>query len=265
MKNLAVDAPAAERGSQAAWAEAVLAVAAFAALCVVVLSVSPQAAEPDDGAYHASIVAMTEGHFLTLSTDQAEALARKLGDNPAAPPNQWVEVTDGEYISEKDPGYPFLAAPFQRLGIIRWAPLFFGALACLGLFIGARRWLGRFGGLAAVGLCWWLASVAVFGAGVAIFNDLVYGGPLTTGYQPGEVTFSLSAIGPNVRLMPAHLMQAMPMLALGLIALAWIVVRRLALRGVDGDAGAVARRDLWVGAALAASWFAIWGLYSAYT
>jgi hypothetical protein len=41
---------------------------------------------------------MTEGHFLTLSTTQAETLA------------------------------------------------------CLGLFIGARRWLGRFGGLAAVGL-----------------------------------------------------------------------------------------------------------------
>ena len=359
MKNLAVDAPAAERGSQGAWAEAVLAVAAFAALCVVVLSVSPQAAEPDDGAYHASIVAMTEGHFLTLSTTQAEALARKLGDNPAAPPNQWVEVTDGRYMSEKDPGYPFLAAAFQSLGVIRWAPLFFGALACLGLFLGARRWLGRFGGLAAVGLycssgaalafawrdymptftdasliaagsgtllwtvlaadasvrrrtwtglagfvaielatfvrytdivilgCalvaviaawrlravrlplrtlfWWLASVAIFCAGLGIFDDLVYGGPLTSGYQPGEVTFSLSAIGPNVRVMPAHLMQAMPMLALGLIALAWIVVRRFALRGVDGDAGTVARRDLWVGAALAASWFAIWGLYAAYT
>jgi hypothetical protein len=354
-----VDAPAAERGIRAAWAEAMLAVAAFAALCVVVLSVAPQSAEPDDGAYRASIVAMTEGHFLTLSTAQAEALARKLGDNPAAPPNQWVEVTDGRYISEKDPGYPFLAAPFQRLGIIRWAPLFFGALACLGLFLGARRWLGRFGGLAAVGLycssgatlafawrdymptftdaslvaagsgallwavlaadasagrrtwtglagfvaielatfvrytdivilgCavvaviaasrlraarlplrtlfWWLASVAIFCAGVAIFDDLVYGGPLTTGYQPGEVTFSLSAIGPNVRLMPVHLMQAMPMLALGLIALAWIVVRRLVLRGLDGEAGAVSRRDLSVGAALAASWFAIWGLYSAYT
>src|SRR5580765_2529564 len=144
--------PAAERGLRAAWAEAALAVAAFAALCVVVLSVSPQAAEPDDGAYRASIVAMTEGHFLTLSTAHAEALARKLGDNPAAPPNQWVEVTDGRYISEKDPGYPFLAAPFQALGIIRWAPLFYGALACLGLFLGARRWLGRFGGPAAVGL-----------------------------------------------------------------------------------------------------------------
>ena len=341
------------------WVEAALAVAAFAALCVVVLSVAPQAAEPDDGAYRASIVAMTEGHFLTLSTAQAEALARKLGDNPAAPPNQWVELTDGRYISEKDPGYPFLAAPFEELGIIRWAPLFYGALACLGLFFGARRWLGRFGGLAAVGLycssgaalafawrdymptftdaslvaagsgallwavlateassrrrtwvglagflaieiatfvrytnivilgcavvavivawrlraarlplrtlCWWLASVAVFGAGVAIFDDLVYGGPLTTGYQPGEVTFGLGAIGPNLRIMPAHLMQAMPMLVLGLIALAWIIVRWLVLRRAGGQAGAVARRDLWVGLALAASWFAIWGLYSAYT
>src|SRR5438067_8266963 len=359
MKNLAVDAPAAKRGTQAAWAEAVLAVAAFAALCVVVLSVSPQAAEPDDGAYHASIVAMTEGHFLTLSTAQAEALARKLGDNPAAPPNQWIELSDGRYISEKDPGYPFLAAPFQALGIIRSAPLFYGALACLGLFVGARRWLGRFGGLAAVGLycssgaalafawrdymptftdasliaagsgallwavlateassrrrtwvglagfaaieiatfvrytnivilgcavvavvaawrlraarlplrtlCWWLASVAVFGAGVAIFDDLVYGGPLTTGYQPGEVTFALGAIGPNLRIMPAHLMQAMPMLVFGLIALAWIVVRWLVHRRTDGEAATVARRDLAIGAALAASWLAIWGLYSAYT
>jgi hypothetical protein len=341
-----------------AWAEATLAVAAFAALCVVVLSVAPQAAEPDDGAYRASIVAMTEGHFLTLSTAQAETLARKLGDNPAEPPNQWVELANGRYISEKDPGYPFLAAPFQALGIIRWSQLFYGALACIGLFVGARRWLGRFGGLAAVGLycssgaalafawrdymptftdaslvaagsglllwailateaglrrtwaglagfaaielatfvrytnvvilgcavvtvimawrlrvarlplrtlCWWLASVAVFGAGVASFDDLVYGGPLTTGYQRGEVTFGLGAIGPNLRIMPAHLLQAMPMLVLGLIALAWIIVRWFVLRRADGEAGAAARRDLWVGLTLAASWFAIWGLYSTYT
>ncbi|MGZ4345902.1 MAG: hypothetical protein ACXVE1_01465 [Gaiellaceae bacterium] len=341
------------------WLEAALAGAAFAALCAVVLSIAPQTAEPDDGAYRASIVAMTEGDFLTLSTAQAETLARKLGDNPAAPPNQWVELANGRYISEKDPGYPFLAAPFEALGIIRWAPLFYGSLACLGLFIGARRWLGHFGGLAAVGLycssgaalafawrdymptftdaslvaagsglllwavlaieassrrrtwaglagfaaieiatfvrytnivilgcavvavtvawrlratrlplrmlCWWLASVAVFGAGVASFDDLVYGGPLTTGYQPGEVTFGLGAIGTNLRTMPAHLMQAMPMLVLGLIALAWIIVRWLFLRRADGEAGAVARRDLWVGLTMAVSWFAIWGLYSAYT
>src|SRR5436190_11022017 len=111
-----VDAPAAERGIQAAWAEAMLAVAAFAALCAVVLPVAPQSAEPDDGAYHASIVAITEGHFLTVSTAQALALARRLHDNPAAPPNQWVEAANGRWISEKDPGYPFLAAPFQALG-----------------------------------------------------------------------------------------------------------------------------------------------------
>jgi hypothetical protein len=339
--------------------EPALAAVAFAALCVVVLSVAPQSAEPDDGAYRASIVAMTEGHFLTLSTAQAETLARKLGDNPAAPPNQWVELSDGRYISEKDPGYPFVAAPFEALGIIRWAPLFYGLLACLGLFIGARRWLGRFGGLAAAGLycssgaalafawrdfmptftdasliaagtgtllwavlateagsrrrtwaglagflaleiaafvrytnivilgcavvavilawrlraarlplrtlCWWLASVAVFGAGVAVFDDLVYGGPLTTGYQPGEVTFALGAIGSNLRIMPAHLMQAMPVLVLGLFALAWIVLRWLVLRRAGAEAGAVARRDFWVGLALAASWFAVWGLYSTYT
>ena len=351
--------PATGHGIREVWGEALLAVAAFVALCAVVLPVAPQAAEPDDGAYRGSIVAMSEGHFLTLSTAQARTLARKLGDNPAAPPNQWVELANGRWMSEKDPGYPFLAAPFEKLGIIRWAPLFYGALACLGLFIGARRWLGRFGGLAAVGLycssgaalafawrdhmptftdasliaagsgallwamlateaparrrtwvglagfialelatfvrytnivilgcavvtvvvawrlratrlplrtlCWWLVSVTIFGAGVAVFDDVVYGGPLTTGYQPGEVMFSLDAIGPNLRLMPARLLQAMPMLVLGLIALAWIIVRSLVLRGTNGETRAEARRDLWVGIAVAASWFAIWGLYSTYT
>jgi len=64
--------------------------------------------------------------------------------------------------------------------------------------------------------------------------------------------------------MPAHLLRAMPMLVLGLAALAWIILRWLVLRRVGGDA-AVARRDLWVGLTLAASWLAIWGLYSAYT
>jgi hypothetical protein len=339
--------------------EAALALAAFAVLSAVVLSVAPQAAEPDDGAYHASIVAMTEGHFLTLSTPEAETLAGKLRDNPAAPPNQWVQLSDGRWISEKDPGYPFLAAPFEKLGVIRLVPLFYGLLACLGLFVGARRWLGRFGGPAAVGLycssgaalafawrdymptftdasliaagtgavlwavlateassrrrgwaglasfaalelatfvrytnivilccaavavavawwlrstrlplatlCSWLASVVVFGAGVALFDDLVYGGPLTTGYRPGEVTFAFGAIGPNLRVMPAPLLRAMPMLVLGLVALAWIVLRWLIFRRRGDEVGAAARRDLWVGLTLAASWLAIWGLYSAYT
>jgi hypothetical protein len=352
--------PGAGRGLRLLCAEMALAAAAFAALCIVVLSVAPQlGVEPDDGAYRASIVAMTEGHFLTLSDAQAETLAGKLGDNPAAPPNQWVELPGGRTISEKNPGYPFLAAPFQALGIIRWAPLFYGALACLGLFAGARRWLGRFGGSAAVGLycssgaallfawrdymptftdasliaagsgillwallateagslrrtwaglaglaaietatfvrytdivilgcvvvallaawrraanlpsrtlCWWLTSVAVGGVGVATFDDLVYGNPLSTGYQfmtgPDQVSFGLGAIVPNLRLIPAHLVQAMPMLVLGLAALAWIIARAVTLRRAGAESSA--RRDLWVGLALAASWLAIWGVYSAY-
>ena len=103
-----------------------------------------------------------------------------------------------------------------------------------------------------VALAWWLGSAAAFGAGVAVFDDLVYGGPFTSGYRPGEITFSLGAVLPNLRYMPAHLIEAMPMLVLGLAGLAWIAARR-------------ARRDLAVGLALAASWFGVWGWYGAYT
>jgi hypothetical protein len=344
--------------------EVILAVAAFAALCIVVLSVTPRLSEPDDFAYRGSIIAITQGHFLPLSTPQVHALAAQLDRCPPSAKacvfgpgiEQWVQLPGGRWISEKDPGYPFLAAPFQLLGIIRLAPLFYGALACLSLFAAARRWLGRFGGTAAVGLfgssgaallfawrdymptftdasliavgtgallwtvlateapaqrrtwiglagflaieaavfvrytnivvlgcavaavalvwlkrhtqlptsalAWWLGSVAVFGAGVAIFDDLVYGGPLRSGYRPGEVTFSLAAVLPNLRHMPAHLIQAMPMLVPGLAALAWIAVR---LRRADDERAGHARRDLAVGLALAASWLSVWGLYAAYT
>jgi hypothetical protein len=69
-------------------------------------------------------------------------------------------------------------------------------------------------------VAWWLGSVCAFGVGVATFNTLIYGGPLRSGYRPGEITFSLSALGPNLRYMPAHLIQAMPMLVLGLAGLA---------------------------------------------
>jgi hypothetical protein len=80
-----------------------------------------------------------------------------------------------------------------------------------------RTWRGRPGPAPR-----WLSSVAVFGAGVALFDGLVYGGPLTSGYRPGEITFSFGAVLPNLRYMPAHLIQAMPMLVPGLAALAWI-------------------------------------------
>jgi hypothetical protein len=383
-------APAADvprPGARSRWdvAEVCLAAAAFAALCLLVLRASPYLPEPDDYAYRASIVAMTDGHFFTLSQAQAHTLAQQLapvlGGNRLSPgpgggPVQWVQLSDGRWISEKDPGYPYLAVVFQALGVIRLAPLFYGALACLGLYFGGRRWLGRFGGAAAVGLycssgaailfawrdymptfteasviaagtgallwavlaaeastgrrtwaglagfvaleaatvsrytnvvvlgcaaagvlvawrpratrsramrsrpqatrvlstrvpgsavVWWLASVCVFVAGVAVFNTVIYGGPLRTGYRPGEITFSLSAIGPNLRYMPAHLIQAMPMLVLGLAALVGMAVCWLRHHRAGGEQAGLAGRDLAIGVALAASWAAVWALYATYT
>jgi hypothetical protein len=352
--------------------EVMLAVAAYAVLCITVLSVAPQLVEPDDYAYRASIVAITDGHYLTLATAQVRALSAQL-TRSAAPGQpvltapgplggsieQWVRLPSGRWISEKDPGYPFLAAPFQALGIVRLAPLFYGALGCLGLFFGARRWMGRYGGTAAVGLfsssgaallfawrdymptfteasliaagsgallwamlaedasarrrsatgllgflavetavfvrytniivlgcalaavllarwlrpasiprgalLWWLASAALFGAGVAAFDDAAYGGPLKSGYRPGEIAFSLGAIPANLRLMPPHLIKAMPMLVLGLAGIAAIAMRRVLLKRAGVDQGRADRRDCAVGAVLAASWFGIWALYAAYT
>jgi hypothetical protein len=348
-----------------------LAAGAFVILCITVLTVRPQLIEPDDYAYRASIVAITDGNFLTLSTHQVRALAAQItrseepsravltGPGPLGGSiEQWVRLPGGRWISEKDPGYPFLAAPFQVLGIIRVAPLCYGALACLALFFGAGRWLGRFGGTAVVGLfcssgaaymfAWrdymptfteaaliaagsggllwamlaedaagrrrtaigflsflaiegavfarytdlvflacavvtvlaarwrrpasvpvgalwcWLGSAVLFGTAVAVFDDAAYGGPLRSGYQPGEIVFSFGAIPANLRQLPAHLVQAMPMFVLGLAAVAWIVVRRWHLRHEDGAEADGARRDFAVGAALAASWFSLWGVYAAY-
>jgi hypothetical protein len=113
-------------------------------------------------------------------------------------------------------------------------------------------------------LGWWLGSVVVFAAGVGVFDDLAYGGPLKSGYPPGDVVFSLTAVLTNVRDMPVHLIEAMPMLVLGLAAVAWIIGRWLRLRRAGGEQAAVSRRDVAVGLALAASWFSVWGLYAAY-
>ncbi len=354
---------------QVGWgrAEIIWAAVAFAVLCLAVLIFKPQLVEPDDYAYQTSIVGITEGHWLTLSTAQAQALSQHLLDAASqggtvmhvgpAGPIQWVRLANGRWISEKDPGYPFLAAPFQALGIIRLASLCFAALGCLGLYAGARCWLGRWGGTAAVALfcssgaamlfawrdymptftetsliaagtgallwvllatgasaerhtwtgllgflaielavfcrytnlvflgcavltvlvawrrgrvpgtalAWWLGSAVAAMGGIALFNDLVYGGPLRSGYQPGEIRFSLGAIGSNLRYLPGHLIEAIPMLALGLAALAWIIARYLRLRHASGGSTPEARRDLAVAIPLAMSWSGLWGLYAGYT
>jgi hypothetical protein len=131
-------------------AEVLVAVAAFAGLCVAVLLRSAQLLEPDDYAYRASIIALTKGHLLSLTNAQYQGLLKQLSSGGGMGISQWVHTASGTWISEKNPGYPFLAAPFQAMGILRAAPLFYGALGSVGLFFGARRWLGRWGGTWAV-------------------------------------------------------------------------------------------------------------------
>ena len=113
-------APATGRGVRTAWAEAALAVAAFAALCAVVLSVAPQTAEPDDGAYRASIVAMTEGHFLTLSTSSGRNAGTEAGRQPGRP-TEPMGRTDRRAVHQRE--RPRLSVPRGAVREARHHPL----------------------------------------------------------------------------------------------------------------------------------------------
>ena len=117
--------------------------------CIAVLAKATKLLEPDDSAYLASIIALTHGH-ITLSTAQYDALSAQLRAHDGTGIMQWVQLANGRWMSEKNPGYPFFAAPFQMLGILRAAPLFVGALASTSLFVAGRRWLGNWGGTWAV-------------------------------------------------------------------------------------------------------------------
>jgi hypothetical protein len=104
-------AAAAAAGAGRPWRWLAAAAAAFAALCIVALSTAPQLAEPDDHAYQASIIAATQGHWLTLSTAQVHALgaqfaqvgpSRRLAGGPGgAPPApvQWVQLSSGSRLT----------------------------------------------------------------------------------------------------------------------------------------------------------------------
>jgi hypothetical protein len=144
------DSAAERRHGRFGRAEVLVAVGAFAALCVAVVARSAQLLEPDDYAYRASIIALAQGHWLSLTNAEYQALLKQLSGGGGMGIAQWVHTASGTWISEKNPGYPFLALPFQALGLLRVAPLFYGGLGCLGLFFGARRWLGRWGGTWAV-------------------------------------------------------------------------------------------------------------------
>ena len=129
--------------------EVVVACLAFLAFCIVVLMKASSLLEPDDFAYRASIIALSHGWIL-LTNAQHQALLVQLSHLSPSGISQWDHLSSGFWISEKNPGYPFLAVPFYALGILRIAPLFYGFFGCVGLFFGARAWLGRWAGTYAV-------------------------------------------------------------------------------------------------------------------
>jgi hypothetical protein len=162
-------------------ADALVAIVAFVGLCIAVLIRAPQVLEPDDYAYRASIVALSHGHIL-LSNAQYLGLEHQLGSSTSgAGPGggaiqQWDHLANGLWISEKNPGYPLLAVPFQWLGSLRLTPLFDGTLASAGLWFGARRWIGRWEGAVVVAGGWSYQSLVATGTGP--------GGSLARGAPP---------------------------------------------------------------------------------
>jgi hypothetical protein len=348
----------AEPGESSWWKrpEVLVAALGFIGFCALVLSHATALLEPDDYAYRASIVALSQGHIL-LTNAQYEALAHYLAAHGQAGIEQWHHLASGKWISEKNPGYPFFAVLFYLAGVLRLAPLFYGALACVGLYLGARAWLGRWAGTYAVwaycfsgaalvfawratmpsftdasliaagagGLLWtaletnarsrwrllvgllsflalegavfirytdvielvvavvaviiffrrarftvsmlatWFGSVIVFGLFDLAFNAWAYGGVTSTGYDPGEITFSFSALWPNLKLMPSQLARSMPMSIVAAVAVIWIAVRWIRRRKEVSLIHTETRRDLAVAGVLVVGWLAMWFLYFTYT
>lgn len=133
-----------------------VATAGFLLFAVAVLIRHTALLEPDDYAYRAAIAALRRGH-VWLSTAQYNSLSSSLGGI-----QQWHHLASGRWISEKNPGYPFFAVGFYVVGLLRLAPLFYGALAGLGLYFGASAWLGRWAGVTATWLYFFSGAALTF-------------------------------------------------------------------------------------------------------
>ena len=128
--------------------EALATITAWALFCVTLMSKVPLLFEPDDYAYRASIVALKNG-LITLSQAQYVQLNSSLKGNGLVGIYQWIHLPNGMWISQKNPGFPFLAEPFYAIGNLRLLPAFYSLVAIAGIFLGARKWLGPGGGFVA--------------------------------------------------------------------------------------------------------------------
>jgi hypothetical protein len=141
-----------------------------------------------------------------------------------------------------------------------------------------RRWSP----LRARWLALWAAAGALGPAFVLVYNDMVYGGPLHTGYTRG-VTFSLGAVLGNLRTMPRPLLLGMPLAVLAAGGVAWAIVmatrRRVPSAATTSPTPlatnaasdptlpmppGVARRDLGVALFCLGWWLAVWLTYLSY-
>jgi hypothetical protein len=142
----------------------------------------------------------------------------------------------------------------------------FAVFACF-----VKRW-----GLPRWALLVW-ALVVLVPIGIALCFNVTYYGSLTkTGYLPGAVEFSLSAVPTNIRELPWRLAEAMPV-SLAALAAIFVMVRTqlnfrksqafddTAARVEDGSGLTLASEsviaDRWMGLFLVCSWVSTWGLY----
>ncbi len=144
---------------------------AWTTFCVALISRAPVLFEADDYAYRASIVALRSG-LITLTQSQYSQLNSALKGHQAFGIYQWTHLSNGTWISEKNPGYAFFAEPFYFLGNLHLVPAFYSLLAVGGLYLGARRWIGPWAGF--------VASVCF----------LFTGASLTYGYRVTMPTFT---------------------------------------------------------------------------
>jgi hypothetical protein len=139
-----------------------LAIVSFVILCNVVLSQAPKMIEPDPYAYRASIYALADGN-INLNQQQYNELSLRLMKTPVGGGiMQWHQQPDGQWVSEKNPGYPYFAVVFKKFGALRLAPLFFGVLGCIGLWFGAKRWIGEWGAAFAISMYCSASAAMVF-------------------------------------------------------------------------------------------------------
>ena len=144
---------------------------------------------------------------------------------------------------------------------VRYTDVVFLACAVLAV-LAARR--SRLVSVPVRGQWWWLGSVLPFGIFLGWVNDALYGGPARTGYSGQEAAFGVTAVGLNLKIMPVHLVAAMPVLFVALGGLASIAAGYLRRGPADDPGDDTAARDLGIGLVLALAWAALWGLYAAY-